>query len=53
MKLLLALAAAFMVAATLAYLRHGAREYAQPYREDPDGVQPFDPRTAATGLYAA
>ena len=69
-RVLLALAALLMAAATLWYIRRPHdREYraitiarresavARPasdrYVEPDDGVQPFDPRTAATGLYAA
>ncbi len=52
MRLLLALAALLIAAATLWYVRRPHdREYT--WTEPDDGVQPFDPRTAATGLYAA
>lgn len=50
--ILAALGAALMAAATVAYLTHDReREYAWPCPpEDDDGVLPFDPRTASTGL---
>lgn len=54
LAILAAVASALVAVATVAWIvSHGRREYAAPLRPAPeDDVQPFDPRTAATGLAA-